>query len=206
MKKAKKPAARAKSEDYLPIPPAPAPDMSAVEKVMGHAFPPAQRYPITNDYEKTGSYAPYRNEAMDREEQMKIQDELLNEQVKHMTRDPSSERIAPGSPVDQLTQQYAGEPSFPAESRYGTDQAYPKRPMYESPKHYGQAPFEEIAPLPERNNVVPERSPYKVDQGVSTPFGTTPIEKRDMEEAIKRALQNAAKSGAGAGNAVKFRR
>lgn len=189
---------------------------------MGYAFPKEDNYPVTSTYGKTGSIAPYRNEAAQMEEQKKIQDELLNEEVKHMSRDPSSQRVAPGSPVDAvMSQSFPKNPSYGEQTQYPED-SYQSQPQYVDasqsgygkvapkmggvPKTYFDAPFNTTPTNIEKQNSVPERSPYNLAPGVKTPLGTTPMESQAMEEAIRRAMQNAAQSGADAGNAVKFQR
>lgn len=200
----------------MPIPgAADVPDTSAIDAIVGEQFG-EQRYPVTNKYQKTGNYAPYRNEAAQMEEQKKIQDALLNEEIKMMSRDPSSERIAPVDAV--MGQAFPKNPSYGEQTQYPED-SYSSAPKYvepsqsgygkvaprmngQAPKTYFDAPFNKTPTNLEQGNTVSSRNPYQIDKGVSTPLGTTPMERQAIEEAIKRALQNAAQQGAAAGNVI----
>lgn len=200
----KKKVEKTKASDYLPIPSPADQGESMLDRVMGYSYPEGAKYPVDAKMQKTGNYAPYTTGTKMREEERRIQDELLSEQLKYLERNPGSV----GDPqVEAVMGSFQSDPSYPEPSKYGSDPFYPKRPMHQAPKTYYDAPFERTPlNLDKEPGYVPERSPYKIAPGVATPLGTTPNESAAIEEAIQKALSGAARAGAAKGNSVKFRK
>lgn len=98
-----------------------------------------------------------------------------------------------GEVVDMVMDQTFGDGNYPANPKYegpadyehgGT---YPARPEYAAPSNYGQKPFDQPAML-QGGGMVSPNNPYQIDPGVRSPFKMSPIERQQMEEAIRKAM------------------